>query len=723
MNAIAAQFAPEALRRVDDFECFARCPLKVQKAVIMRINWIIEIEQAARGERGQVIERAADALGVSVPTVNRFVRAFANRGWKGLIDQRGKNVRTLPPEFKAFIRALHLQCQRATTGREVHRMLIERWTLWKTSGDARHAIPGYDEPPAAESTGYPLGWSEDNILRMRPDGYALTVARQGAKKAAAYLPSILKTRVGSRFGAVIFMDDQMHDIKVAPRGLGQRAIRPLEFSALDYLSGCFLQNSIQFRWWDVAADQYRSQTNESFVWHVITYLQRHGYRADSTGTCMVFEHGSACGYSNKNLITSAGFSDFDDALAAVSYGCIRIHRSGLFNSPAFAGMLFKPQSSGNPNSKAPLESVFNLVRNRMSALPGPTGLKRDMKPLEEFGRDTYTAQLLKLWDRLDERHRELIRFPVLTAEQFGEVAARVYDAINNRTDHALQGWEECGFLAPQMRFTPDERSPWLSQAEVANLPEASRVALLSNMEKPGHVRTARLSPAEVARQCAGELTKLPDHAVPLLIPTGWARPVTVKDNRTISISDQLMGPEAFQYVARFEDADGARVLKPGTNLLAYLNPFAPSRLVVCREDGAFLGTLHQMTRAGFSDEEAIIDQLKARAAMKSDMDTAIRPHLEGVMRDRADMKRTNERLAQGKPVLPDEIAAARSESAREGVRTRKIHEIAAAMGADALNPSNLLNQDDAEDVQEACMPTAQPFSAAQFLNQPTEDDD
>jgi hypothetical protein len=114
---------PETLRRIDDYVDFARCPLKVQKSVIMRINWIIEIEQAARGQRGQVIARAADALGVSIPTVNRFVRAFCKHGWQGLIDQRGGNARPLPPEFKAFVRTLHLQCQRATTGREVLRFV------------------------------------------------------------------------------------------------------------------------------------------------------------------------------------------------------------------------------------------------------------------------------------------------------------------------------------------------------------------------------------------------------------------------------------------------------------------------------------------------------------------------------------------------------------------------------------------------------------------------
>jgi hypothetical protein len=143
--------------------------------------------------------------------------------------------------------------------------------------------------------------------------------------------------------------------------------------------------------------------------------------------------------------------------------------------------------------------------------------------------------------------------------------------------------------------------------------------------------------------------------------------------------------------------------------------------VICKEDGAFLGTLQLQTRAGWLDQDAILDQLKERAELKADLDATVRPHMEGLMADRAEMKRNNERLAAGKPMLPEEIAAARAASARDGVRTRKINEIAAAMGSDALSPSNLLPDEDAEDMQDDCMPAAGTFSAAQFLN-PTDDD-
>jgi hypothetical protein len=657
------------LRRIDDHENFSRLPARVQKLVIVRLDWILQIEDAPHGKRGEIAKQAAAALGCSVPTVGRFVRSFRTGGWQALIDMRGKHVGGLPEAFKGYVKQLHLQFQRSNSGREVQRQLIERWQLWQQTGDQLYALPGFDSPPPAGPKGYPVGFSEDTILRLKPDNYALALVRQGAKSAAGFLPSILSTRHGLAFGEVVMFDDQQYDVRVAARGTSQRVLRPEGFNCIDYLSGCFMSHAIRLRWWDIEADQSRTLSNQEFTWFVISYLQRHGYRSDERGTTFVFEHGTANGFNNRSLTTAAGFSNFDEALAAVSLGNIRVQRSGLFNAPAFSGMLFRPQSSGNPNHKAPLESMFQYVRNRMAALPGATGRNRDEKPAEQYGMDLYTGQLLKLYERLDERHRELIRFPVMTAAEFGTVAAAVYDAINARTDHELEGWEKCGFVAPQFRWTPDGDSPWLPRDKVMALPEDARAALLAKAEIPGHIRTHKLSPAEVARQHAGELTRLPDHAIPLLLPIQWARPATVKSDRTIAIKDQMMGPEAFQYVARFEGRDGTHTLKPGTTVLCYLNPFAPERMVICREDGSFLGTLTQQTRSGFLDQAAILDQLKTRAAMKADLDADVRPHLQGMMAERAEMKNVNARLAAGKPVMPDEIAEARSEAGKEGQRT------------------------------------------------------
>lgn len=702
-----------ALGVIGNLEEFSRLAVPVRDGLLDRLRWIYRVEGAAR--KGEAVAQAALALDLSEAQIHRIRRDYKAGGWQALLDNRGRRGSQLPEPFKEYVRTLHFQCQRSTSGKEVQRMLCERWRLWQRTGDAKHAIPGYETPPPAGKNEHPEGWSHDTILRLRPDQYALTTVRQGAKSAYKFLPSILKSRVGLRFGEVVYADDNQFDVRVMACGTGQRALRPVGFAFLEYLSGCFAMHVERLRFWDQASDQYRTLNQQDFGWAMIKYLQQVGYRKDAIGTTFVLEHGTACGFASEKLSTSGGHHSLDDALSAVSGGCIKVDRSGLFNSPAFAGMLFRPQSSGNSDYKAPAESMWNLLRNRMSAFVGATGRNRDLKPAESHGMDIYVGQLMKLWDRLEDRYRAAIIRPVLTFGEFGEAVAAVYAAINARTDHALEGWSALGFTQPQLRFTPDERSPWLNRHEVEALPAGAQAALLALAATPGHMRPAKLSPADVARQFAGELTKLPDHCIPLLVPTAWARPATVKDNRTIAIQDQLLGSEAFTYIARIEDRDGARVLLPGTKVLCYLNPYDCERLIVCRENGGFLGTLRQQTRAGFMDTEAIVCQLKDRAELKADLDTGVRPHLQPLMDERAKMKNVNDRLAKGLPVLPDEVAAARQESTRAGVRTRKANEITTALGGDALATALLLDTAYEDELQEPCMASASPCSLHELL--------
>ena len=143
----------------------------------------------------------------------------------------------------------------------------------------------------------------------------------------------------------------------------------------------------------------------------------------------------------------------------------------------------------------------------------------------------------------------------------------------------------------------------------------------------------------------------------------------MKSDRTIQLSDQLLGSEPMHYVCRIKDDQGSRLLNPGTKLLAYLNPFRTERLCVCAEDGSYIGTLQQRDRAGWLDQDAILEQLKERAEIKADLDTGVKPLLQGLMDARTAMKANNARLKAGKPVLPEEIAAARVAAAQQGQRT------------------------------------------------------
>jgi len=605
-------------------------------------------------------------------TVYRKLKAFKERGWHGLVnDAKCPGLRGLPQAFKDYVSAIYLHHQRDTSGKEVHRVICSQWSLWKRTLDSRHAIPGFDTPPPAGPKGYPPGFSPKNLSRFCPDQHALRLIRQGPKSASQFLPSILKTRVGTKFGQVVFWDDQDYDNKIVAPGMSQKAMRPQGFNCIDYFSASFLDYCIRMRYLDVETDTLKSLTQRDFCWFVVTYLQRHGFRNDEDGTIFVMEHGTASGYNNAKLTTTAGLHNFDEALSFATGGKVTVERSGLFNQPAFAGMLFRPQSTGNFRFKSPLEGMFNLVRNYSSGIVGQIGLNaRSHGPEENYGLDKYTESLLKIHATLDAEKQELLRFPFLKIDQFGQIMHSVYHAIDSRTDHVIEGWERLGHTVPLIRFAPTDDAPWLTQADLAKLPARTQELALSLLDQPGYMMTAKLSPAQVAMAHRHELTKLADSAVPLLIPVEWAKAVRVKSDRTIVIKDKLCGDEPFTYTARIVTRHGAEVLRPDLEVLAYFNPISPEKLCLCDMNGSYIGTLNATTRVAFTDHETMLERLGERAAIKSELEAPTRAAMASTMDQRMEMKAHNDRIAKDLPITDEEIALDRIAKAETRTASR-----------------------------------------------------
>lgn len=636
---------------------FSQLKESTRREVSLWLDAIGELDAASRGTVGRVVKAICARLNCTPGTVYRKMEAYHERGWHGLVHASKVRHFGLPSAFAQWVESLHLRNQRDTTGAAVQRIVLDQWSLWRRTADRAHALPGYTTPPPASAKGYPAGFSAKNLLRFRPDHHALRLARQGTKAASSFLPSILKTRVGLRFGQVVFFDDQDYDQKIVAPGLSQKAMRPQGFNALEYLSGSFIDYVIRSRYLDADSETVKSLNQRDFVWFVIHVLSTIGYRNDDDGTVFVFEHGTASGYSNDKLETANGMSKFDDALAFATGGKLRIERSGLFNQPAFAGMLFRPQSSGNFRFKSPIESMFNLVRNESSMLLGQIGLNaRSHGPEESYGLDIYTTQILKAYESLAPDRQEMLRWPFHTLSQFGALYAGIYETINARTDHALEGWEQCGHVVPLIRLAPDDSAPWMTPQQLSKLPARTQEMALTLLDAPGFTKPHRLSPRQVAEQHRHELTKLHKSAIPLLIPRQWAKEVTVKSDRTIQIQDQLAGPEPFTYLCRIKTTHGAEMLRPGLKLLARFNPADPSELCISDENDCYIGHLPVTTRVGFMDTDSMQARLGERSAVKADLEAPVRTALAPVMNDRVSMRDHNDRLIKGLPVTEEEIA-------------------------------------------------------------------
>ena len=519
-----------------DLPEFSSQDLGAQNQILKWLGICHKIMDAPRGTKGAMVTALADELGKTESAINCKLGKYNKEGWKALVNRSKfpkEMVSALPPAFQMWIPTLFLRFQRNNAAKQVHRYILNRLQNWRNTLSPEHALPGYTSPPEDTEHGYPAGWSYKTISRLKPSEYQLRKARQGNKAASNYLPSNYSTRYGLKFGQRVFFDDQDHDIKINLLGRNSRAMRPSGFNCIDHLSGCFLDYTAKMTLWN--DDEKRSKTlkQKDFTWFVIHYLITHGYRTDATGTELIFEHGSATGWKG-----------FDEALNHITSKHVKVFRGGRFNDPIFEGMMFRPQSSGNFRSKSPLESMFNLDRNYMAALPGQIGSNQRLNGMEEhYGMDRYNDQLIKLYHKLPEQVRQCIQFPYLTWQEFIATQADVYKTINSRTDHKLEGWEKCGHVVNRFRLDPSQ--PWQDRIALSEVDQerAKAIAELADW------RIFALSPAEVANAYKNQLTKLELALVPFLCAPDWMIDVKVNEHHEIHVRDAECGGEPFIYIA------------------------------------------------------------------------------------------------------------------------------------------------------------------------------
>lgn len=649
----------------DEIDAYLRERDGARREVIDWLPIVQRLADAPRGDRGRTIAALAASAGVSPSAIRKRYDRWRRHGWRGLINRSkypDARANQLPKAFTEWVAGLYERYQRNNGGKQVHRYLLDRWARWTRTLAAADAIPGYRVPPPPGPDGYPAGWSYKTITRLRPPSVNLLLTRQGRKAASMELPGNYTTRAGLLFGQRVFFDDQEYDLKVNHL-VNKTALRPKGFNALEQLSGAFLDYTAIVTHLDAVESTVRHLRQKDFVWFVIRYLMRWGYRTDTVGTELIFEHGTATGYNNQLLTTlpyhngghDRSHHSFDAALAHLTGDRVTVNRSGRFNDPAFSGMLFRPQSTGNFRFKAPLESMFNLVRNHMAALPGPQGMHRDASPEENAGLDTYNTQLLSLYAQLPPERAQLLLFPYLSFGEFTAILHDLYHLINTRTDHALEGWDRCGFVRPCYRLDQDQ--PWQPRENLLAIADPDRRQAVADL---ADWRPQNLSPYQVAEAYKRDLTKLRPELVPYLLPTQWAYDLVVNKRHELHLSDPQDFPGSrAMFLAQVPTRDGRETLAQGTKLRGYWHPML-DRLWLCRADGSFLGILEQFQVPTAGDTPAIVRNQGPINSIAADIRRDSAHRGGGLAAARQDMQRHNADLADpDKPATPDDKKAHR----------------------------------------------------------------
>ena len=412
------------------------------------------------------------------------------------------------------------------------------------------------------------------------------------------------------------------------------------------------------------------------MWYVLHILTTVGYRTDEVGTTLVKEHGTANTRSNQSLRTPLGFHSFETAVTSLLDGHVRLDDSGLYNRAVWAELVHGPKPSGNPRFKAPIESFFHIVRNYHLALPGQTGRNVDEAPEENYGLIGYETKLAEKAASLPDAIRHAIRSELFTAAEFGWFSHLAYQALNERTEHRIQGWEDCGFVVPAWRWAEDPPEMWRTREELAALPQhlidhANHQARLDpSLRKP-----MRLSPADAMHSVSDDpsIRRMTREDAVLLIPIEWAHPVRVRDKHEIVIADPMLSTEPLVYFSELTNANGRKeYLQPGDNVLAHVNPFDLDRLLILDQSGRYIGTVVRSVRTG-RDKETVELMFRERARISGNLGARTRHAMSPIANQRQIDKAANDDLitkarlmAEGRPTTE---AEKRSASAQQGQRT------------------------------------------------------
>lgn len=563
-----------------ELDDFARLPEDCRTEVRARLRVMQRLAAISRGIQAAIAEQAA-AAGISPKTLRRQWDAWRHtRDWRTLIDRRrfpeAEDRGILPEPIIELWKQLCERNQRKC--KPAYRELLR---LWRAGQPA-----GLDWPERDPLTDLPRGCTYRNLMRYAPTKYELTLARIGRGAASAMLPKVLSTRVGLEVGQVFILDDQDYDVQVAFVGVNRKMTRPSGFNALDFGSACEVLQG--YKPTVLNSDGTKQKLRQvDYQWFLVNLLTTIGYRAD-TGTLLIGEHG-----------TSNAGRDFEERVALATRDLVRFDASGI-HGEQMAG-LFRGQPRGNPRYKAARESWFNLLRNEMAALPGPTGMDRAHAPEETYGLDKYVRDILDaIADRPDLA--EKLALPVLRWPDFVRLTSLIVQRINDRAEHELEGWSDR--LADEWRLSLD--LPWTPAASYLALPAPQRtLADAVIAQTPGLWRTRRLSPWEVWSTGRRALTRVDGPMIPVLLGTAAARPVRVRDDHQIVIEDGEIELEPMWFDAALTNG---RILAQREEVLAWLNPFDPQALQVGDLHGRFLGTAPRVQRIGRLD----VDNLRAR---------------------------------------------------------------------------------------------------------------
>lgn len=577
---------------------------------------------------------AGQGVSTSVKSLERTFYKFRKSGSLACIDRRkvyGKNTGrgVHQPRFKAHWMELAANCPRGA--RAAYEELKKAWY-------AGEAIPGYEKEWDRRTL--PVGWSYENLCKLLPGKKTLNIYRKGMQQSADMLPAVLSTRAASYPLQFVFFDDVWID-RICR--YGTEINRAFQLGALDFCTGMRLSASIKFRHRRKDGTHVYFEQDDMLL-AVAAMLKNDGYNAEK-GTTLVVENG-----------TAAISPEVEAMLAAISGGKITVDRSGKVGMRqllrGYGGIV-----KGNPRHKAPLESWHNLFHNRLCIGTADWAGKDRTPPETVAGIMKAEKQHLKnMLDLPVDRAAASISH-LLTFSELAQECARVTGEINRREDHALEGWEKCGFLSAE--WTQDPASGmWGSMDAIADNPAMlAYVAALPD----SHRRIRQWSPLEAWHRTTATLgnqpTRFTDTQVAMLLSLCKGQHICRPVSRNGGFfywknHSAWQGDSEYIFEARFTNTAGWQQEVPfdAKGLKGVVNPMDPFTLYLFDANGVLMGSCAQVQRVQRDDLDAVRSAMGRRNARTADALQPLRVAMAPTEAARQNALEWNKRVAD--PLAP-----------------------------------------------------------------------
>ena len=551
--------------------------------------------------------------------------------------------------------------------------------------------PAADEPCPWSERNPPPGWSLRNLMSLKPSKFAMKAATVGMGAAKIdFLPTVRLTRVGLKPCQVVEVDDMWYEHMVIFGG-NAKPQRVVEFAAMDRLTGhviCHLAKPVQ-----EDADGTRRTLKSAWVRYLYHYILC--VVGVPAGGCVIKgEHGTAAADDT--------FAAALDAINAVRAGAGQkpvVFRAGSIITEPVAKGLPGVQSKGNPRHKGMIEQMHATLKNYTDAMVfGNVGGGRGVQPEEAYGMVKEDAALVRLAEALPATAGSSLRFNFPTWRAFAVAADEAHRQMDARTDHALEGWRECGFLVGELRVAGAPH--WTARPRLEALPP-ERAAQVRALVASGaaEYRARRMSPAE-AWDAARKETQLEPVApgfAPLILGRELAHAGTVSDKLTIAVRDAETGER--YTVAGIIDG---RPLPRGEKVHVWVNPMDCGKAYVSDLQGRFLGVA-QTVQSVRADADASVPELQMQLGLRSEALAGEKQRLEPLVRKR--LADRNAAAAANLKALGVEDPVERRE-----LEERQRGELAGVEGADVSLDVPEADADDAADVVDAAL-DEEPFVA------------